>query len=69
MGEAKVTILIVSQAFAGVKRLERHKVINKAMKSFLDDGGGGSCSDNEVQVSRGVQPMRPVCPRRCVNCS
>jgi len=39
MGEAKVTILIVSQAFAGVKRLERHKVINKAMKSFLDDGG------------------------------
>ena len=38
-GEAKVTMLVVSSAFIPLKRLDRHKLVNSAMKSYLDDGG------------------------------
>ena len=34
-----MTMLIVSESFKDVKRLDRHKMINKAMASYLEDGG------------------------------
>ncbi|GMI06771.1 hypothetical protein TrRE_jg3124 [Triparma retinervis] len=38
-GEAKVTMLVVSSSFNSLKRLDRHKLVNAAMKGYLDDGG------------------------------
>ena len=35
---AKVTITIVSNVFSGLKPLARHKLVNKAVESFLNSG-------------------------------
>ncbi|GMI02403.1 hypothetical protein TrLO_g14145 [Triparma laevis f. longispina] len=39
-GEAKVTLYLVSSTFTPLKRLARHKLVNSALSSFLDTGGG-----------------------------
>jgi stress-induced morphogen len=40
VGEAKVTLSIISDVFVGMSRLNRQKLINKACSSFLCEGGG-----------------------------
>ena len=37
-GESHFRLLIVSQAFAGKSRLERHRLINELLSSELTDG-------------------------------
>jgi BolA protein len=37
-GESHFRLLIVSQAFAGKSRLERHRLINELLSSELKDG-------------------------------
>jgi BolA family transcriptional regulator, general stress-responsive regulator len=37
-GETHFRVRIISEAFAGKSRLERHRAINAALKPVLDDG-------------------------------
>ncbi|MGL4489127.1 MAG: BolA family protein [Rhizobiaceae bacterium] len=37
-GETHFRVRIISDAFAGKSRLERHRAINEALKPVLDDG-------------------------------
>ena len=38
-GEAKVDLSVTSDAFDGLNRLKRQKLVNKALEPFLADGG------------------------------
>ncbi|GMH85869.1 hypothetical protein TrST_g11630 [Triparma strigata] len=40
VGDAKVTLYLVSSIFTPLNRLKRHKLVNAALASFLEDGGG-----------------------------
>ena len=50
-GESHFRLLIVSQAFAGKSRLERHRLINELLSSELKDGVHAlaikACAPNE----------------------
>ena len=51
-------MMIVSPCFAGLSRLKRHKLVNAAMRPFLEPGGGVHAVTFKCKTPEEIEAVR-----------